>query len=295
MTENRSGGAVGPGAEPRPPSEPQLQPQPEPRPPSEPQSQPEPQPRPGQRPPTLDEVLAAAARPEPVAPRGAEDAVAAFRAARDEGALGLPTRPADDWRPAERRRRAPWIRTGLGTFAAGVLLGSVAMASGAIPAPFGTSPAERPGPAAGTSTPSGDPAATPTATPRATTGSAGLPATTPDAVRPTTAEDGAAHCRAYEAAQATEAASAAKGAGKGRALDGAVRERLEAAAGGPDAVEAYCARLLEDGPPDPGPAEQRPTSTPDRNDTAAAVPPGAGAARGGQGDGRAPGHQPARQ
>ncbi|MGW0774064.1 hypothetical protein ACWD01_10560 [Streptomyces sp. NPDC002835] len=285
MTENRSGGAVGPGAERRPPSEPQSQ------------SQPEPQPRPGQRPPTLDEVLAAAARPEPLAPRGAEDAVAAFRAARDEGALGLPTRPDDDWRPAERRTRAPWIRTGLGTFAAGVLLGGVAMASGAIPAPFGTSPAERPGPAAGTSTPSGDPDATATPTPQATTGSAGLPATTPDAVGPTTAEHRAAHCRAYEAAQATEAASAAKGAGKGRALDGAVRERLEAAAGGPDAVEAYCARLLEDGPPDPGPdpAEQRPTSTPDRSNTAAAVPPGAGAARGGQGDRRAPGYKPARQ
>jgi hypothetical protein len=277
MTENRSGGAVGPGAERRPPSEPQSQSQPEPRPPSEPQSQPEPQPQPGQRPPTLDEVLAAAAA----------------RA----GALGLPTRPDDDWRPAERRTRAPWIRTGLGTFAAGVLLGGVAMASGAIPAPFGTSPAERPGPAAGTSTPSGDPDATATPTPQATTGSAGLPATTPDAVGPTTAEHRAAHCRAYEAAQATEAASAAKGAGKGRALDGAVRERLEAAAGGPDAVEAYCARLLEDGPPDPGPdpAEQRPTSTPDRSNTAAAVPPGAGAARGGQGDRRAPGYKPARQ
>ncbi|MGW7359124.1 hypothetical protein ACWGI0_21465 [Streptomyces sp. NPDC054802] len=280
MTENRSGGAVGPGAEPRPPSEPQ--------------SQPEMQPRPGQRPPTLDEVLAAAARPEPVAPRGAEDAVAAFRAARDEGALGLPTRSADDWRPAERRKRAPWIRTGLGTFAAGVLLGGVAMASGAIPAPFGTPSVERPGPATGTSTPSGDPDRTATP-PQATTGSAGLPATTPDAVRPTTAEDRAAHCRAYEAAQATEAASAAKGVGKGRALDSAVRERLEAAAGGPDAVEAYCARLLDEGPPDPGAAEQRPTSTPDRNNTAAAVPPGAGAARDGQGEGHAPARRPARQ
>ncbi|MEU0086728.1 hypothetical protein [Streptomyces sp. NPDC006274] len=288
MTENRSGGAVGPGAEPQSPSPS------EPRPPSEPQSQSEPQPWPRHRPPTLDEVLAAASRPEPVAPRGAEDAVAAFRAARDEGGLGLPTRPGDDWRPAERWTRRPWIKTGLGTFAAGVMLGGVAMASGAIPAPFGAPPAERPGPAAGTSTPSGSgdgtPAATETRTPQATTGAAGLPATTPDAARPATAQDRAAHCRAYEAAE--EAASAAEGAGKGRAPDSAVRERLEAAAGGPDAVEAYCAQVSEDGMP--GSSDQRPTSTPDRN-TAAAVPPGAGAARGGQGEGRDPARKPARQ
>jgi hypothetical protein len=75
-------------------------------------------------------------------------------------------------------------------------------------------------------------------------------------------------------------------------MDSAVRERLEAAAGGPDAVEAYCAQLSEDGMPDP--SDQRPTSMPDRN-TAAAVPPGAGAVRGGQGEGRAPARKPARQ
>ena len=253
-----------------------------------PGAEPQPQPQPQRRPPTLDEVLAAATRPAPVAPRAAEDAVAAFRAARDEGALDLPTRPADDWRPAEPRTRTPWIKAGLGTFAAGVMLGGVAMASGSIPAPFGTPPAERPGPASSSSTPSGTPAATATTAPQAT----GLPATTPGAVgRPTTAEDrAAAHCRAYEAAEAGEGAEANGQAGNGKALDSAVRERLEAAAGGPDAVEAYCARLSKDGSSEP--AEHRPTSRPGRN-TAAAVPPAAGAVRGGQGEPPAPTHKPA--
>lgn len=273
MTENRSGGAVGPGAEPQPTSQPQPQRL------------------------TLDELLAAAARPEPVAPRAAENARAAFRTARDEGALDLPARPEDDWRPAEPRTRTPWIKTGLGTFVAGVMLGGVAMATGAIPAPFGAPPDGRPSPDSGTSaSPSGTPSATAsTAAPRAT-GSAGLPATTPGAVRrPPTAEDRAAHCRAYEAAEgngANEGNRANERAGNGKARDSAVRERLEAAAGGPDAVEAYCARLSQDGPPDT--ADHRPTSGPGRN-TAAAVAPTAGAARGGQDERRTPAGKPTQE
>ncbi|UYQ65267.1 hypothetical protein [Streptomyces peucetius] len=240
------------------------------------------------QPPTLDEVLAAAARPEPVAAQAAENALAAFREARDEGALGLPTRPDDDWRPAEPGTRIPWIKAGLGTFVAGIMLGGVAVATGTLPAPFGDPSDGRPSPASSASTsPSGIPAATASAVAPRVTRSAGRPAATPGAVRhPSTAEDRAAHCRAYEAAEANGRA------GNGKALDSAVRERLEAAAGGPDGVEAYCAGLSQDGRSDA--SEHRATSDPGRN-TAAAVAPTTGVARGGQDKGRVPKQKPARQ
>ncbi|GGW25883.1 hypothetical protein GCM10010381_07320 [Streptomyces xantholiticus] len=226
------------------------------------------------RPPTVDELLAAAARCAPVAPDAAANALAAFRAARDEGALDLPTRSADDWRqPTPPRKRGTWIKAGLGTLVAGVMLGGGAMAAGAIPVPFGESPAEGPRPTPSVS-PSGPAAASESTTPRAT----GLPATAPGAVHPSTAEDQAAHCRAYEAAEANARA------GSGRSLDSAVRERLEAAAGGPDAVEAYCARLSVDRPSDP--SANLPTSKPEKNTDAPR--PTAGVSKGGTDKGSVP-------
>ncbi|MGW7468565.1 hypothetical protein ACWGJT_28880 [Streptomyces xantholiticus] len=254
MTENRSGGAVRPGAEP----------------------QPEPQPRP----PTVDDLLAAAARRAPVAPDAAANALAAFRAARDEGALDLPTRPADDWRPTPPRTRTTWIKAGLGTLVAGVMLGGGAIAAGAIPAPFGESPADGPRPTPSVS-PSGPAAASESTTPQAT----GLPATAPSAGHPSTAEDQAAHCRAYEAAEANARA------GNGRSMDSAVRKRLEAAAGGPDAVEAYCARLSVGRSSDP--SGNTPPSKPEKNTDVAQ--PTAGAPKGGPDKGRIPDPKPTRQ
>ncbi|MFJ8078312.1 hypothetical protein ACIQ7Q_31360 [Streptomyces sp. NPDC096176] len=219
------------------------------------------------QPPTLDELLAAAARPAPVAPDAADNALAAFRTARDEGALDLPTRPADDWRSAEPRKRTRWRKAGLGTLVAGVMLGGVAMAAGAIPAPFGETPSSGPHPAP--STAPSDPAqrsATPTPPAGAT---AGTPSPGAEDGRPPTAKDNRAHCRAYKAANgngngnatgnatgkatgngnATGNAEKQHGQGNGAAMDSAVRQRLEAAAGGTDAVEAYCARLLAGEPP----------------------------------------------
>lgn len=52
---------------------------------------------------TVDDVLTAAARTASSPPRTPEHVLAAFRAARDEHALSLPTRPVDDWRAAEPR------------------------------------------------------------------------------------------------------------------------------------------------------------------------------------------------
>ncbi|MDQ0845993.1 hypothetical protein [Streptomyces sp. V1I6] len=245
MTENRSGDALGHAAPP------QRSPQPQPQPQLPAQS----------RQPTLDELLAAAARPAPIAPDAEENALAAFRAARDEGALALPTRPEDDWRPAETRTRVPWIRAGVGALVAGVMLGGVAMAAGAIPTPFADPPAEKPRPVPRVS-PSGAGEQSTGVTPPATV-PAVPPATVPGVhEHPSTAEDLTAHCRAYEAAEAAgrnhgkPGGGNANGKADGRRADGgakesAVRERLAAVAGGPDKVEAYCARLPADRPAGP--------------------------------------------
>ncbi|MDN3295921.1 hypothetical protein QWM81_18055 [Streptomyces ficellus] len=85
-------------------------------------------------------LLAAAVRGGEVDPVGEERAVAAFRAARDEGALAVRgTRRRDDWRPARERRRRRSLRAAAMGLAATVLLGGVAVAaqSGAIRSPFG--------------------------------------------------------------------------------------------------------------------------------------------------------------
>ncbi|QIP83937.1 hypothetical protein GLX30_07590 [Streptomyces sp. Tu 2975] len=261
MTENRSGDAVGPAAPP--------------------QASPQPQVPATSRQPTLDELLAAAARPGPVAPDAEENALAAFRAARDEGALALPTRPEDDWRPAEARTRVSWIRAGVGALVAGVMFGGVAMAAGAIPAPFADPPAEQPRPAPRVS-PSGAEERTTGVTPPATM-PAVPPATVPGAhEHPLTAEDLTGHCRAYAAAQAAgrnhdkpgggnanggkaNGGNANGGKADGREADGgakarAVRERLAAVAGGPDRIEAYCARMEADRPAGPAGEEHGPES-----------------------------------
>ncbi|GGT49487.1 hypothetical protein GCM10010271_62160 [Streptomyces kurssanovii] len=244
MTENRSGDAVGPAAPP------QASPQPQPQLPAE------------SRQPTLDELLAAAARPAPVAPHAEENALAAFRAARDEGALELPTRPEDDWRPAETRTRVPWIRAGAGALVAGVMLGGFAMAAGAIPSPFADPPADKPRPAPRVF-PSGAEERSTGATPPATVPAVPA-ATVPGAhEHPPTAKDLTAHCRAYEAAAAAGRNHGKPGGGNanggkadGREAEGgaderAVSERLAAVAGGPDQVEAYCAGLSPDRPAGP--------------------------------------------
>lgn len=180
--------------------------------------------------PTLEDLLAAAARPMPSSAEAEARALAAFRAARDEGASAAPTKPEDDWRsknPAVGRRG---IRVGIGALVGGVMLGGVAMAAGAIPTPFGEpplKPAPTPSASSRQAVNPGEPE------PPSTTG----PGSRTPGERPPTAKDDVAHCRAYESTE-----------GRGGALDGTAWQRLEDAAGGPDAVAAYCARLLSEQP-----------------------------------------------
>lgn len=262
MTEDRSGDAAGPGAS---------------QPHAAPQSRSEP------RLPALEKLLAAAARPVPVAPDAEAKALAAFRAARDEGALERPTRPMDDWRPVRARTRAPWTRAGLGTLVAGVMFGGMATATGGIPVVADKSPPpEQPAPAPSASSSAPDGPSAGTTTPP--TGPVEHRATDPLTARPPEAGDRAVDCRAYEAAGKNE------GKGKDKAMDSAVRERLTAAAGGPDAVEAYCAPLLTGRPPAPpdGGHAPKPGRNPD-------VPPAdagkGGRDKGGRDNGRFLPHQ----
>jgi hypothetical protein len=216
--------------------------------------------------PTLDELLAAAARPAPLAREAEERAVAAFRAARDAGAPSAPTRRADDWRPAGPRVRTGrigtgwfgtgWIKAGLGTLVAGLTLGGVAMAAGAIPAPFGGT-GDTHGPTPGESSRQGE--QSPGSGPSASS-TAGPDARTPGE-RPPTAKDQLAHCRVYESRQGQSRA----------ALDATAWQRLEEAAGGPDAVAAYCARLLRETPPQQ-PSKERPSKSPDGKPEAPPTP-----------------------
>lgn len=233
MTENRSGDATGSGAAPQPTT------------------------------PALDEVLAAAARPAPVEPEPAARALAAFRAARAEGALSLPTRPEDDWRPAPRSGiRARGLKAGIGALVAGVMLGGgVAMATGAIPGPFDEPPAHRPDPVTGPSS-DGEPAPDTVrddSVPPTSETSAG-----PGGERPPAAKDEEARCRAYDKAERRDDAAEA----------GAMRKRLEEAAGGPQAVAAYCADLLAESGTGPG-SDSRGDRGPKKSGSPAAKAPDA--------------------
>ncbi|MGW1493189.1 hypothetical protein [Streptomyces sp. NPDC002402] len=233
MTENRSRGAMDPGDEPRTPTwNPTWTPMRAAAPTVTAAV-------------TLDDLLAAAARTEPAAPQAEQRAVAAFRAARDAGAPAVPTRRRDDWRPARPRAGARWIKVGLGSFVAALTLGGVAMAAGAIPAPFGDAP--------------GGPGPVPSASPSRGGGTTAPPhpfAPVPPKVgptgptgdeRPSAAKDQLAQCRAYEARQ-----------GRPGSPDSPAWQRLEDAAGGPDAVAAYCAGLLAEQPL-PQPSKERPS------------------------------------
>lgn len=145
---------------------------------------------------TLDDLLAAAARTVPAAPQAERRAVAAFRAARDAGAPAVPTRRRDDWRPARPRIRARWIKVGLGSFVAALMLGGVAMAAGAIPAPFGDGHGPGPVPSA---SPSRDGGTTAPGGPFVPVPPKVGPAGPTGDERPPTAKDQLAQCRAYEA------------------------------------------------------------------------------------------------
>ncbi|MEV3860489.1 hypothetical protein AB0J38_40060 [Streptomyces sp. NPDC050095] len=132
-------------------------PEPVPEPASEqaPEPAPEQAPEPAPEPDSLGELLAAAVRPEGPDADGESRALAAFRSARDAGALDAAPRRRDDWRP---RRRGRWsLRATVGAVLAGLTMGGVAIAGIGGP---GAEPV-RPQPPGSTATPSAPPSTPP--------------------------------------------------------------------------------------------------------------------------------------
>ncbi|MEU9157382.1 hypothetical protein AB0D59_44305 [Streptomyces sp. NPDC048417] len=172
----------------------------------------------------LETALAAAVRAGDLASQGEQQAVAAFRAARDAGVHRARTRRRDDWRPAADRRARRPAKLTFGVVFASLALGGVAVAA------IGSagSSTEGAGHGRGTTNPSaaasngpGDAASSPpSAGPRPTD-------------RPATAQDTEAHCRAYAQVQ-----------GRGKALGATAWRRLVVTAGGEDKVAAFCSEQL---------------------------------------------------
>ncbi|MFF3401730.1 hypothetical protein ACFYW6_24865 [Streptomyces sp. NPDC002659] len=241
------------------------------------------------RTPELERLLRAACRPGMVDAGAEERALQAFREAREAGLFTERVRwrrSRDDWRTAGERHRLRFFRALVAGVAAAAAVGGVAVAAGkgAIPSPFGggaeskparSAPAE-PGPeeerarerrgGGAPESPVGSPRPSADATPPA---------------RPGTARDTAAHCRVYLAAVSR----------RGTAPRGAAMARLEAAAGGPEFVRAYCERLLEGEMSDtrPNPGEGRPDGKPETGKPAKEKPSKMPEKPGKQGNGRGAG------
>ncbi|MFF5043279.1 hypothetical protein [Streptomyces nigra] len=178
----------------------------------------------------LEELLSAAVlrghRPDAA---GEQRAVAAFRAARAEGAHRARTRRRDDWRPRQRRRLAISARATLSLLLASLTLGGVAAAAINASGPTEAPEKRRTSPSESTSHRSAAPSSPPSAAPRTTR---------PD--HPGNARDTEAKCRAY-----------GKVAGRGQALESTAWQRLVAEAGGEERVAAYCADRLATAPARP--------------------------------------------
>lgn len=160
-------------------------------------------------------------------------AVAAFRAARDAGALRTRTRRRDHWRAGERRYLGRSLKTTLSVLLASLTLGGVAVAAiGVAGSPDeGTkdTPERSPAPS---STPR-DPAQKPPRGSHSPGTGTGSSSAHPD--RPAPAQDTEAQCSAYERA-----------GGRGNAMEATAWQRLVAAAGGERNVTAYCAERLDE-------------------------------------------------
>jgi hypothetical protein len=137
-----------------------------------------------QIPDPVGEALAAAVRPTGPDPDGERQARAAFRAARDTGALDARPRRRDDWRP--RRRGVRWsVRALVGALFASLAVGGVAVAAlGRGPDPASERPEPRP--PVTTSAPGRSADSRPPVT------SQGPHSRTPRGTKP-------GHCKAYEA------------------------------------------------------------------------------------------------
>ncbi|MFF7766219.1 hypothetical protein ACFZC7_06840 [Streptomyces massasporeus] len=198
----------------------------------------------------LHTALAAALLADDPGPEGEHRAVAAFRTARDVGAHGARarTRHRDDWRlPAPGRTGRP-VKTTVAAVFTSIALGGVAVAAmGSVGSPANGTDGRTPSSAPASVRPDGSVTRTPSGGPGRGDG-------------PSSAQDVAAQCRAYERVE-----------GRGAALDATAWQRLVAAAGGEDEVDAYCAERRARPPAAPG-GSGAPAGTPGGD----AVNPGAG-------------------
>ncbi|WP_051840892.1 hypothetical protein [Streptomyces sp. NRRL F-5126] len=202
---------------------------------------PRPEPAEPTTPADLEAALGSAMCDETLDAHAQQQAVAAYRAARDAGLhTQARTRTSDDWRsPRTTVRRS--VRIAVAVLLASLALGGAAFAAIELPGSSGGTHHEGPrpsgpGPSAsskpsppthsGTATTAGPGSASPS-------GSAGTAVGPRSEGRPPTAEDVQAHCRAYASVK-----------GNGKALDSAGWQRFIAAAGGEDHVSAYCAQVL---------------------------------------------------
>ncbi|WP_189191641.1 hypothetical protein [Streptomyces albiflavescens] len=179
-------------------------------------------------------------------------AVAAFRAARDDGALAARTRRRDDWRPREQRRVSRSLKATLAVLLASVTLGGVAVAA------IGSSSDDDTDDRSRTEPSSSAPDRSAESTEPDVSGSS-APAPAYPSAHPSQAQDTEAHCRAYESVR-----------GRGNALNSTAWQRLITAAGGEENVAEFCAEQLAEA------AESKNTkkadSTPSPAATSAATP-----------------------
>ncbi|GGP68967.1 hypothetical protein GCM10010287_46010 [Streptomyces variabilis] len=233
----------------------------------------------------LEALLVAALVRDGVDAGAEQRAVAAFVAAREAGAHGARTRRRDDWRASRRRFGGRSLRATLGALVAGCALSGVAWAGIQAAGTPGGGRSEDTGP---TRTPSASSApAVPDVS--GTSGAGEAPGVSASASAAESARDGARHgsgpaeaagdveaqCRAYERA-----------AGRGRAPDAPVWERLVAAAGGAARVDAYCAGRAGGALPTasaPAPASVPPVA---RGEAGAGRPTGEAAGTGSSGEGK---------
>ncbi|MFI9601644.1 hypothetical protein ACIHCX_17570 [Streptomyces sp. NPDC052043] len=188
----------------------------------------------------LEPVLRRTLRAEALDASAEERAMAAFRAAREEGVHHQArARRRDDWRP----RRVPGrrsVRAAVAVLFAALTFSGVAIAAIGSPRTGGEAGDHgrvRPHPS-----PTAPRAPSPDPSPSATTAPADAapsqpasPTPAPSATRdrPPTAKDIQAHCRAYASVK-----------GRGKALESTAWKRFIEAAGGEDNVDAYCADQL---------------------------------------------------
>ncbi|MGQ4385491.1 hypothetical protein [Streptomyces sp. SAS_270] len=182
--------------------------------------------------PGVDALLAAAVRAGAVDAEREARAVAAFRAARDQGAYAAHaarTRRRDDWRPRQEKTKRS-LRATFAVLAASVTLGGVAVAAIGSSSDGDAGDQSRTRPSSSAPDHSAPDSANPA--PPGSSAPGTTDAATPSP-HPSQAQDTEAHCRAYE-----------KVGGRGKALNSTAWQRLVDAAGGEDKVAAYCAAQL---------------------------------------------------